>query len=100
MSLKNREIIEKNKASIKRGAYYFGIIGRLSIFFGILTLFGEIFVHATEIISSSISNDDYKLLVDIDLSSVGTIIYGFLFLMARDAFNAVDALTNEMEEMI
>ena len=100
MSLKNREIIEKNKTSIKRGAYYFGIIGRLSIFFGILTLCGEIFVHATDIISSSISNDDYKLLVDIDLSSVGTIIYGFLFLMARDAFNAVDALTNEMEEMI
>ena len=100
MSLKNREIIEKNKASIKRGAYYFGIIGRLSIFFGILTLSSEIFGNTIDIIYSSISENNYELLFNIDLSSVGTIIYGFLFLMARDAFNAVDALTNEMEEMI
>lgn len=97
MSKINRETIEKSKNSIKRGAYYFGIIGRLSLFFGFFTLIAggiEYLLIDHMVVTTS------SLFKTISFDSVENIIYGFLFLMARDAFLAINALSNEVEEIV
>lgn len=94
MAKNNREIIQKNKASIKRGAYYFGIIGRLSLFFGFFTFISRLFMIYY------IGSDDPEYQTSKLIWDLEPIIYGFLFLIARDAFLAVEAIANELEEIV
>ena len=104
MSKLNREVIEKNKDSIKRGAYYFGIVGRLSIIFGCITGIPVIISMITYFFAYNLSDpnlaDSLGKVATSLISCAESLIYGFLFLMARDAFTAINALSNEMEEIV
>lgn len=96
MSKLNREVIEKNKSSIRRGVYYFGIIGRLSIFMGVIGFVLSVVPMYISLFNPSITDK----LGGSAIQSASYLIYGFLFLIARDAFQAIDALTNEIEEIV
>lgn len=96
MSKLNREVIEKNKSSIRRGVYYFGIIGRISVFMGVIGFIFSIVPIFISLFDTSVTNK----LAGSAIQSASYLIYGFLFLIARDAFQAVDALTNEIEEIV
>lgn len=93
MSKSNRDLLDKNRESIRRGVYYFGIIGRLSLVLGVFNILAEVImiIFMPQHIEMNVPN-----LID----GVKSIIYGSLFLIGRDAFNAIDALINEMQEIV
>ncbi|MEW5805969.1 MAG: hypothetical protein AB1756_01215 [Acidobacteriota bacterium] len=97
MNKTNEKRIEKRLKSIKRGAYWFGVIGRLSIFFGMLY-----FIYGTlKIVTTYIPLEDWKGQgLEPLLKSIYTLIYGWLFLFARDAFEAIEQIFKEMEDIV
>lgn len=96
MSKSNRELLEKKLKSVERGAYYFGIIGRLSIFMGVL----GIIVSLLPILISDFSSAISGKLGGAVIQSASYVIYGGLFLIARDAFDAIKAVISELEEIV
>ncbi|MFN8577762.1 MAG: hypothetical protein U0354_12970 [Candidatus Sericytochromatia bacterium] len=93
MSKSNRDLLDKNRESIRRGVYYFGIIGRLSLIYGICNIISEVVIL---IFLSKHSEMNLGGVVD----GVKSVIYGSLFLIGRDAFNAIDTLISEMQEIV
>lgn len=96
MSKNNRELLEKKLKSIEKGAYYFGIIGRLSIFMGVL----GIIISLLPILISDFSSAISGKLGGAVIQSISYIIYGTLFIIARDAFDAIKAIISELEEIV
>jgi hypothetical protein len=99
MSKMNRESLEQKLKGIEKGSYYFGIIGRLSLAMGFLGLLSYTVLISAEILQ----NPNYNLL-EVLLSTpynfVSYIIYGFVFLVARDAFDAIKILISEVNEIV
>lgn len=89
----NEELLVKKLKSINRGAYWFGIIGRLSIVVGALFLF----IGLVGTYGSGASPNGPVALLSMSLSSL---INGWLFLMGRDAFEAIAYLIEESEKTV
>ncbi|MFC1746026.1 hypothetical protein ACFL35_18685 [Candidatus Riflebacteria bacterium] len=81
-------------ANIKRGAYYFGIVGRLSTAYGVLFLLA--------FISSCLAGEAaiFKYGVHSLANSIMPLIYGWLFLLGRDALEAIESLIKEIGEIV
>lgn len=90
--------IEAKMANISRGAYWFGILGRLSVFIGCLAFFPGIFLCASALLKGGVSFDELgiKLLV----GSIQPLISGWLFLLGRDAFEAIDFVLKETRDTV
>jgi hypothetical protein len=89
------DLLQKKRKTIQRGAYWFGIAGRLSILFGLYAAFG--FISAAYIAYYSGGTQGYYTLATGALESI---IAGWLLLMGRDAFSAIDLLISEMNEVV
>jgi len=87
--------VEKKLGSIERGAYWFGIIGRLSIFMGVVSLALAGCIAAGQGLSGENGS-----LVAILAGSVSHLVYGWLFLLGRDALEAVGVLIREMSHTV
>lgn len=96
MSKNNRELLEKKLKNVERGAYYFGIIGRISIFMGIL----GIIISFLPMVISGFNPIVSDKLAGTAIQSVSYVIYGGLFIIARDAFDAIKAVISELEEIV
>lgn len=87
--------LTKKMESIQRGVYYFGIIGRLSVLYGTCCfIFGIMFLVIDGV--PRINESGIHCLV----SSLPALINGWLFLMGRDAFEAIHLLIKEMGEIV
>ncbi|NCB39820.1 MAG: hypothetical protein EOM80_13735 [Erysipelotrichia bacterium] len=84
--------------NIRRGSYWFGIIGRLLLFMGILSFALAIFLLIP--LSHEGFKETYKLPVQLLMSTVQNLFTGWLFLMARDAFDATIDLFNETRDIV
>jgi len=100
MSSQNQEVLEKKFISIKRGVYWFGICGRLTIFFGILLIFLGLILLGIDATNSSINFTFTKEYSTLLIGSIECLFFGWLLLIARDAFEAIQALIQEMREIV
>lgn len=96
--------LQTKRKTIQRGAYWFGIMGRLSLFYGVVsalaifaTVLLDLYLRQQGVDSSEIQT----LLKDTPVSgAISAMIYGWLFLLGRDAFVAIDLLIAEMNEVV
>lgn len=96
--INNSDLLDKKLNSIKRGSYWFGIVGRLSILFGILSFVSALFLFfLTTNFQGTVVNyaDAYDAMI-----SSSYVIFGWLFLLGRDAFESIEALIREMGEIV
>lgn len=105
MSKNNRELLEKKLKSIEKGAYYFGIIGRISIAIGVLCIFISLLPIFLSLLNPTLVTKLLDVQTQVKLSgalveSLSYVIYGFLFIVARDAFDAIKAIISELEEIV
>ena len=91
--MENSEKLQAKLGSITRGAYYFGIIGRAGILWGI----GQFLFIPVLAASGGVTLPAASLLVSNGLQSM---IVGYVFLVARDALEAVEALIREIGEIV
>jgi hypothetical protein len=87
----NEEKLLSKLKSIKRGAYWFGIIGRLSIMLGLIAVSIAIFAKVT--------GGNGLGWVSTISSGVNGLIFGYLFLLGRDAFEAIEELIREVGKL-
>jgi hypothetical protein len=92
MSETNEKVITKRLKSVKRGAYWFGMVGRISIYFGLLYL---ILVLIEVVFKAGFSVVEERL-----EDSVRALIYGGLFLLGRNAFDAIAYLIEERKDTV
>lgn len=83
-------------ANIERGAYWFGIIGRLSTLAGMLLLISSALVVWHSYPSLNLD----KVQVQFIGSSISYLLYGWLFLLGRDTFEAIVFSIKEIKETI
>ena len=90
--------IEAKMDRISKGAYWFGILGRLSIFMGCLAFFPG----AIMIISAGLKGEIVYDALGIKLlaGSIQPLISGWLFLLGRDAFEAITFVLKETRETV
>jgi len=82
---------------ITNGAYWFGIVGRLSIFMGILFfLVGTAMCLRLWADPIEVYNRGASVLVQ----SIPYFLYGWLFLLGRDALEAIRMLIQEIGEIV
>lgn len=86
---------QKKVANIQRGAYYFGIIGRLSILFG-----GGHLVVGLFFVFTGENSETYRMGVQALVNSLNPLINGWLFLLGRDAFEAIQQVVTELGEIV
>lgn len=93
MTKDKEKSLEKRLQRIKRGAYWFGIIGRISIFFGALLLIFALIILITEAFGDGprTTTATWTLL----FQSLPLLIFGWLFLLGRDAFESIMFLIEE-----
>lgn len=89
---------EKKMANIVRGSYWFGIIGRMMIFLGTLSLLSSVFLLIPHIQDGLKEMD--KMPISLMLGTVQNLFVGWLFLMARDAFDSIIFVMNEIKDTI
>jgi hypothetical protein len=90
------ELMGKKMKHINKGAYWFGIIGRLSIAFGAIELLGGFFQFIGWFFIHR--QDPYTARgLSLIISSIPVLINGWLFLLARDSFEAIAYLIKESE---
>lgn len=94
------KLIDEKSKSISRGAYWFGIIGRILIVFGSLDL-----INGLLAISGQFSGPPATTVINTPgienfASAVMTLMTGWLFLLARDSFEAINYLLNESKDTI
>jgi len=92
MSETNEKVITKRLKSVKRGAYWFGIVGRISIYFGLL---GLILVLIEVVFKAG-----FRPVGQLLGNSVTALIYGWLFLLGRNAFDAIAYLLEERKDTV
>lgn len=90
MSKLHNETMQQKLGSIKSGARIFGIIGRLSMFVGLL----GVAIYAITLATQGAPRGEFAA------HAAMYLVYGWLFLKARDAFSAIEALIQEMGEII
>ncbi|MCK9455709.1 MAG: hypothetical protein PHF08_12285 [Candidatus Riflebacteria bacterium] len=93
-----KELCETRINNIRRGSYWFGIIGRLLFFMGILN-FG-LAVLLLIPLSHEGFKGTYQLPLQLLLITVQNLFTGWLFLMARDAFDAIIDLFIESRDIV
>ncbi|MFZ2959408.1 MAG: hypothetical protein WA705_21180 [Candidatus Ozemobacteraceae bacterium] len=94
MTTSTPENLKKKLASIQRGAYYFGLIGRISTTYGcffFLLFIASCFKGEEEI---------YRWGAQTLASSITPLLYGWLFLLGRDALEAISELITEIGEIV
>lgn len=91
--MENTEQLQKKLLSVKRGAYWFGIIGRLSVLFGAFAIILGVFLKLTD---ANITGGWYS----VARGGLDNLIYGYLFLLGRDAFEAIEGLIREVGEIV
>ncbi len=96
MSKIQNDILTKNLKRIERGSYWFGIVGRLSILWGLFTLAMAIMLLA--IGTDAPGPDDGSFTASV--SPITSLFYGWLFLKGRDGFDAIADLIREMDSVV
>lgn len=96
--------LQTKRKTIQRGAYWFGIMGRLSLLYGVVSALALVAIVLLDLYLSQQGIDTAEMktmLNDTPVSGViSAMIYGWLFLLGRDAFVAIDLLIAEMNEVI
>lgn len=108
MAKATQTVLENRLGSIKRGAYWFGIIGRLSMIFGFLILvFAAVSMYLESMVQvnsavggAAMHLTHSKQTMEGYGQGLEALLYGWLFLLGRDAFEAVEALIKEMQEIV
>jgi hypothetical protein len=89
--------LEANLKSVNQGAYYFGIIGRILLTFGMARVIALIGL-------SVLDPQPFDLINEMNggrtLDILSQVIIGYLFLLARDAFTAISVLIKEIREIV
>jgi uncharacterized membrane protein HdeD (DUF308 family) len=93
MSKINAKTLEAKLKSINKGSFWFGIIGRVSLITGAILFISGL---AGVIMQQDVAGIENRMLI----SSLPYLINGWLFLLGRDAFDAIAHLIKEMEEII
>lgn len=100
--IESKKLAAKLK-SIDRGAYWFGIIGRISLIWGafnvVLFVYFSVFGRSVGLDSDSVLSVNGPLSGFLS-NSIAPLIYGWLFLLGRDALTAISTLITEMEEIV
>lgn len=96
MSKIQQEVLKKNLKSIEKGSYWFGIVGRLSILWGLFTLVMAIMLLAMGTDAPGPDGGSFTASV----SPISSLFYGYLFLKGRDGFDAIAALIEEMDSVV
>lgn len=81
--MNNTDKLQNKLNTIKRGAYWFGILGRLSILIGLINVSFGVFGKLTGYTGPWIAGV---------VSGTSAIIYGYLFLLGRDGFEVIAEL--------
>ena len=97
--MENTEKLQKKLTSIRRGAYWFGIVGRLSIILGVLTVVMAISAGLAVCYNWPSITSGFPWLSSL-LTGLPYLIYGYLFLLGRDAFEAIEELIREVGEIV
>lgn len=93
--MENTEKLQQKLKSVKRGAYWFGIVGRVFILYAFITLVLLVF--------TKLYRGDYLVGYQFwttAASVAGNLITGYLFLLGRDAFEAIEELIREVGEIV
>ncbi len=94
----NEKEMEAKIYNISRGAYWFGIIGRLLVFFGTLSflfLMASLIPHA---LNGFKEMDKYP--AQLAVSTIQNLIIGYLFIIARDAFESIIYVMKETRDTV
>ena len=96
--MENTEKLQKKLKSIRRGAYWFGAIGKISMISGAVAVFAAVFLN----LAIYYNWPSISALPWISSLAVGIpyFIYGYLFLLGRDAFEAIEELIREVGEIV
>jgi len=107
--MEKTEQLEKKLNSIRRGVKWFGALGRLWIIFGGvcvgLGIILQIVIKSNpkelgeigSLLNTLAAGTSQGGLIS---SGIGNIIYGYLFLLGRDAFAAIEGLIREIGEIV
>ncbi len=92
------EALNQKIANVERGSYWFGIIGRMLIFLGGLAMMLALFMIYPYM------QDGFKEMANLPVSllitAVQNLFVGWLFLLARDAFDAIVGLFNDTRDIV
>ncbi len=97
--------LQTKRKTIQRGAYWFGIMGRLSLLYGVVSALA---LFATVLFTLYLRQQGVDTIPEIQAmikdtpvsGAISAMIYGWLFLLGRDAFVAIDLLIAEMNEVV
>lgn len=99
MTIERTSLLDKKLQRIHRGAYWFGIIGRLSLLIG-----GLYFLSALGLLLMGAGKDFhaemYHQMISSLVGSLTPLLTGWMFLLGRDAFEAIEALIVEVGEIV
>ncbi|MDD2773360.1 MAG: hypothetical protein PHP45_06650 [Elusimicrobiales bacterium] len=99
--MEKTELLQKKLGSIQRGVYWFGIFGRLSYIVGMLYTIVFIVVLASGIThnfaGSGWRTNGWQIYA---FNGMEFLVLGYLFLIVRDAFEAIEGLICEIGEII
>ena len=91
------EILDKRLKNIRKGAYFSGIIGKLSIAIGLFLLVSS---TSSLIEKRELYQIDYTYILKAFGSPILYIIYGWVFLFLKDAFESIETLISEISEIV
>lgn len=94
LKMERSELLKSKLSNIKKGAKYFGIIGRLSILWGLLFIIIGVASLYSDFASSLGS------FAKTTIQGVWPLITGYLFLLGRDAFESIAVLIEEIGEIV
>ncbi|MFN8576956.1 MAG: hypothetical protein U0354_08865 [Candidatus Sericytochromatia bacterium] len=97
MSKSNMEILEKRLKNIRKGAYFSGLIGYLSILLGLFLL---ILSFNNLIEKRALFEIDYSYILRTFGSPFLYIIYGWVFIFLKDAFESIETIISEISEIV
>ncbi len=100
-------LLQNKSKTIQRGAYWFGIVGRISIAYAMLNIVSLGLIFALNFYLQSVAGPEINSLTpytaggfESATSAVIRLIYGWLFLLGRDAFNAIELIISEMNDIV
>ena len=97
MSKNNLELLEKRLGNIRKGSYFSGFIGILSIGIGLSLI---LFSFEDLMQKKQIFQLDYYYVFKMFGSPFLYVIYGWIFLFLKDAFQSIEALISEISEIV